>query len=244
MDNTLDINSFDFTRKTSKALENPEAHCTEVVIPVSYEDAMQSPQAREWHEAMQDELNVFKEREVMDLVDTPNDKRVIGCRWIYTTKTNELGEVIRYKARLVAKGFGQIEGVDYEETFSPVVNISLIRLFLILLVLNSKWCHYHYDVKNAYLYGNLDETIYMQQPPGFKSGEPASHRFHLRKAIYGLRQSGRSWYEELDKAFLQLGFQKFQGTNCIYLLNDKAVILVYVDDLIVFAENAAIAEEV
>src|SRR5205814_4200572 len=135
---------------------------------------------------------------VWELVDPPKDAKLIGSRWVYTTKNDEENRVMKFKARLVAQGYRQKAGIDFNEVFSPVVNFSLIRFMFILLVSTLGWRHAQLDVKSAYLYGNLKETVYMKQPKGFiKKGEEKKVCL-LKKTIYGLHQSGREWNNELD----------------------------------------------
>lgn len=143
---------------------------------------------------MEEEIAVMREREVWQLSDLPKEAIPVGCRWVYTIKRNEEGKIVRFKARLVAQGFKQIRGESYDETFSPVINFSLIRLFFSLLVVNMKWVHIQCDVKCAYLYAPLKQKIYMCQPPGFIKDKQESLFCLLKKAIYGLKQSGREWF--------------------------------------------------
>ena len=131
----------------------------------------------------------------------------MGCKWIFRIKRNSDGFVDRFKARLVAKGFHQRPGVDYLDTFSPVVKPTTVRVFLSLAI-SRGWTLRQLDVNNAFLQGHLSETVFMKQPPGFVDHDHPSYVCKLRKAIYGLKQAPRAWYHEL-RNFLLVWIQKF-----------------------------------
>lgn len=211
-----------------------------IVEPSSFEEAVSVPEATQWKHAMDDELNTLKERNVYELVSRPLNKKVIGSRWVYKIKENGHHHAKVFKARIVAQGYRQVFGIDYDQVFTPVVNFEVIYMFISLLVLSLKWFHRHLDVKCAYLYGQLDREHFMETPKGFvfPSGTArVSHVFKLNKALYGLHQAGRQWHSELESTLISLGFSPFQKTNCIYHLNFETIILVYVDDLIVFSKT-------
>ncbi|GJR18869.1 ribonuclease H-like domain-containing protein [Tanacetum coccineum] len=119
---------------------------------------------KNWVQAMNEEMHALYENNTWDLVELPRNRKAIGSKWVYKTKLKSSGEIDRYKARLVAKGFNQKEGIDYEETFSPVVKMGIVRCLISLAVQNG-WCLFQLDVNNAFLYGNLDEDVYMLPPP-------------------------------------------------------------------------------
>jgi hypothetical protein len=198
---------------------------------------MISNQKLEWENAMKDEISIMHERKVWTLTYLPDNVKPVGCRWVYTMKRDDLGNIVRYKARLVAQGFKQIKGDTYEETFSPVVNFSLIRFFFSLLVVGNGWKHIQCDVKCAYLYAPLKETIYMYQPLGFIEKGKENLFCKLNKAIYGLHQSGRVWFFEIDKVLNEIGFIKFEWCNCVYMFESNVILLLYVDDIVLFAKR-------
>ncbi|UYV78302.1 K02A2.6-like, partial [Cordylochernes scorpioides] len=142
-----------------------ELNFLDVTEPQSFEEAVQSPEAMYWRKAMEDELRVLQERGTWELSTLPPGKKPISSRWVYKVKTNESGNVERFKARLVARGFSQKQGIDFQETYAPVISLAVIRV-LITLSLNMKWYNRHLDVDNAYLYGDLEEEIYMLLPEG------------------------------------------------------------------------------
>lgn len=166
---------------------------------------------------MEKEIKTMEERKVWCLEPLPNNTTPVGCRWVFTIKRNEQGDIIRYKARLVAQGFKQIKGESYEETFNPVINFSLVRFFFTLLTVYLNWVNIQCDVTCAYLYAPLNEKIYMTQPPGFEIKRKKKYFCKLNKAIYGLHQSGRMWFLEIHKILIKIGFTKFESCNCVYI---------------------------
>ena len=192
---------------------------------------------------MDDEIKIMNNRKVWHLTPPPKNKVIIGNRWVYTVKRDDKGKIARYKARLVAQGFKQIKGDSYDETFSPVVEFSVIRLFFSLLVSKLKWCNIQADVKAAYLYAPLTEDIYMYQPSGYIDNSKKDWVCKLDKALYGLHQSGRLWFYELNSILQDLGFKKFNSCNCAYYRSNNTILLIYVDDIVVFGKTKAIAEQ-
>lgn len=186
---------------------------------------------------MLEELKIIRERKVWTLTYPPNNVKPIGCRWVYTVKRDENGRIVTYKARLVAQGFKQVKGETYDETFSPVVNFSLVRFFFSLLVSSEGWKHVQCDVKCAYLYAPLKETIYMSQPPGYNEKGKENLYCKLNKALYGLHQSGRVWFFEIDKVLTKIGFIKFECCNCVYTFKSNVILLLYVDDMVLFGKK-------
>ncbi|GJX30967.1 putative ribonuclease H-like domain-containing protein [Tanacetum coccineum] len=144
-----------------------------------------------WIEAMQEELLQFKLQEVWTLVDLPNGKRAIGTKWVFRNKKDERGIVIKNKARLVAQGHTQEEGIDYDEVFAPVARIEAIRLFL-AYALFKDFMVYQMDVKSAFLYGKIEEEVYVCQPPGFEDPDFPDKVYNVEKALYGLHQAPRA----------------------------------------------------
>ena len=133
------------------------------IEPESITMALQEPS---WVDSMQEELNQFKKLQVWTLVPLPPQKKSIDCRWVYRNKTNSNGVIVRNKSRLVVKGFKQIEGIDYEEIYAPVARLEAIRIFL-AYASYMNFSMYQMDVKTAFLYGELGEEVYVDQPPGF-----------------------------------------------------------------------------
>ncbi|GKB10174.1 putative ribonuclease H-like domain-containing protein [Tanacetum coccineum] len=177
-----------------------------------------------WIEAMQEELLQFKLQQVWTLVDLPYGKRAIGTKWVYRNKKDERGIVIRNKARLVAQGYTQEEGIDYDEVFAPVARIEAIRLFLAYASFKD-FVVYQMDVKSAFLYGKIEEEVYVCQPPGFEDPDFPDKVYKVEKALYGLHQAPRAWYETLSTYLLDNGFQRGQIDKTLFIKRVKGDIL-------------------
>ncbi|GJV70588.1 putative ribonuclease H-like domain-containing protein [Tanacetum coccineum] len=186
------------------------------------------------HEAMQDELLQFKLQKVWTLVDLPHSKRAIGTKWVYINKKDDRGIMVRNKARLMAQGYTQEEGIDYDEVFAPVTRIEAIRLFLAYASFMG-FIVYQMDVKSAFLYGTIEEEVYVCQPPGFEDPQFPDKVYKVEKALYGLHQAPRAWYETLSTYLLENGFRRGTIDKTLFIKKDKGDILlvqVYVDDII------------
>ena len=138
--------------------------------------------------------------------DLPKQQRAIGLKWVFKVKKDPQGQIVKHKVRLVAKGYAQRHGVDYDEVFAPVARIETVRL-LLALAAQSGWEVHHMDVKSAFLNGDLTETVFVQQPPGFVVGSEG-RVLRLKKALYGLKQAPRAWNAKLDKELVTLGFER------------------------------------
>ncbi|GJT46361.1 putative ribonuclease H-like domain-containing protein [Tanacetum coccineum] len=185
-------------------------------------------------EAMQEELLQFKLQKVWTLVDLPKDKRAIRTKWVYRNKKDKRGIVVRNKARLVAQGYTQEEGIDYDEIFDPVARIEAIRLFLAYASFMG-FIVYQMDVKSAFLYGTIEEEVYVCQPPGFEDPQFPDKVYKVEKALYGLHQAPRAWYETLSTYLLENGYRRGTIDKTLFIKKDRGEILlvqVYVDDII------------
>lgn len=168
-----------------------------------------------------------------ELVPLPPDWKLVRCKWIYRTKKAADGVISKYKARLVAKGFQQVHGIDYDETFAPVAKMDSIRLALAIAAAR-KWEVHHMDVKNAFLHGDLEEEIYMEQPQGYVQDPSLVCR--LKKSLYGLKQAPRAWYAKMDSYLLSQGFIRCKSDPNVYMLRSTdslLIIVLYVDDLLI-----------
>lgn len=238
------IKSRTSTPTCEKAIRNPwgrkgrpkdiEINMIEIVEPVTFEQAIASPQHKEWKLAMDDEIHSLESMNTWETVDSEEHIKCIGSKWIYRVKTDHMGKIIKYKARLVAQGYNQKKDVDYFETYAPVASISIIRLLLAMSVSQS-WKIHHLDVKCAYLYGDLDEDIYMKLPTGYHESDRKIVK--LKKPIYGLKQSGRNWNNTIDLFLNKNGFQRLKGNNCVYVYENELILTIYVDDILLFTKN-------
>lgn len=169
---------------------------------------------------------------------------LIDCKWVYKIKKKADSSIDRYKARLVANGFRQCYGIDYEDTFNPIVKIATVRLVLSVVV-SRGWCLRQLDVQNAFLHGVLEEEVHMRQPPGFESANAPHLVCQLDKAIYGLKQAPRDWYARLSSKLIDLGYKASKSETSLFIYQMSGVtiyMLIYVDDIIVTSSsNEAVA---
>ncbi|GBO17417.1 Retrovirus-related Pol polyprotein from transposon TNT 1-94 [Araneus ventricosus] len=241
--NAIETQSDDFSTDIED-ISDSEAHLVDIKIPNNFKESQMVPERENWCNAMKEELEILKVRDVYEIVPRPKNKNVLGNKWVYTLKKDVTGKIKRYRARLVTQGFRQIEGIDYFDTFSPVINFTLVRLFIVILVTMKGWLCNHLDIKSAYLYAPLNEDIFMEQPSGFVIDNENNSVFKLKKALYGLKQAGREWYSELNNSLIELGFEKLLSSNCIYVYKSFVLLLVYVDDIAIFACNEKYMNEV
>lgn len=208
--------------------------------PLSIHEALSGPEGEHWKRAIMDEYESFENNKAWNLTQLPTGKKAVKCRWVFKKKYGTDGKLLRYKARLVAKGFTQTYGIDYKETYSPVVRYSTIRTLLALAV-NFDMDVEHMDVKTAFLNGDLKETVYMEQPNGLKIKGKENYVFKLNKAIYGLKQASKAWYDKIDKALTDLQFRKSLSEPCVYIKSSEAgdplILAIYVDDILIFSKN-------
>lgn len=203
-----------------------------VSIPTSVSNALSHPG---WRQAMIEEMNALDSNGTWNLVPLPSGKKAIGCKWVFAVKFNADGSVARLKARLVAKGFAQTHGEDYFDTFSPVAKLTSVRL-LISLAATHGWHLHQLDIKNAFLHGDLQEEVYMEQPPGFVAQGENGNVCHLRKSLYGLKQSPRAWFSKFSKAIEDFGMSKSKLDHSVFYKSSpigSILLVVYVDDIVI-----------
>jgi len=150
------------------------------------------------------------------LAELPAGHRAIGLKWVYKVKRDQRGTIVRHKARLVAKGYVQRQGVDFEEVFAPVARLESVPLMLAITA-HWSWPVHHMDVKSAFLNGDLQEEVYVSQPPGFVDKKSPGHVLRLHKALYGLRQAPRAWNTKLDTTLLSFGFRRSENEHGVYM---------------------------
>ena len=210
----------------------------EIQEPQSMTEALKSDHAKQWKEAADAEYNSLIKNETWDLVELPKERKCIGSKWVFKVKRDKDGKISRFKARLVAKGYAQKYGVDYDETFSPVVKFQSIRILLALAVQHNLLLH-QMDVVTAFLNGLLEEDIYMEQPDGYRQHGQEHLVCKLKRSLYGLKQSSRCWNVVLSRFMESIGYSQSSADPCIFVrkADTLSIVAVYVDDLIIATET-------
>ncbi|GMJ01569.1 hypothetical protein HRI_003826100 [Hibiscus trionum] len=209
--------------------------------PRTYKEAMHDDN---WIKAMQQEIAALESNGTWKIVDLPPGQKPIGCKWVYKIKYNADGTIERYKARLVAKGYNQQEGIDYQETFSPVTKQVTVRTIIALASMNN-WPLYQMDVFNAFLQGDLYEEVYMSMPEGF-CNQGGNRVCRLQKSLYGLKQASRQWNLKLTEALVAGGYtQSLHGYSMFTKRNGNklVILLVYVDDLLITGSDQEMMDD-
>ena len=190
---------------------------------------------------MLDEIHVLEENHTWDLVDLPIGKKPVGCKWVFTVKVMPDGSMARLKARLVAKGYAQTYGVDYSDAFSPVAKLNSVRLF-ISLAASENWPLHQLDIKNAFIHGDLQEEVYMEQPPSFITLGEFKKVCHLKKSLYGLKQSPRAWFGKFSEVIQEFGLKMSKCDHSVFYRQSEVgtiLLVVYVDDIVITGSNYA-----
>lgn len=212
--------------------------------PLTLEEALSRPDADLWREAINSELASLRSFGTWTLEDLPPDRKAIACKWVFKIKRLADGSIERYKARLVAKGFQQIEGVDYTEVFAPALKHSTLRTVLTVAATEDMDIS-HMDISTAFLNGELEEEMYMKQPPGYEEGDKVCR---LHRTLYGLKQAPRAWHQRLVKELVKIGFTATHADPGLFTnsstSDDMVLILVYVDDLIICSKDTQKINEV
>lgn len=206
--------------------------------PQSYTEAMASRDSAFWKEAINDEMDSILSNNTWVLVDLPQGSKSIGCKWVFKRKFDHSGSHI-FKARLVAKGFRQKEGLDYFDTYAPVARMTSIRVLMALASIYKLHVH-QMDVKTAFLNGELEEEVYMDQPEGFVLPGNERKVCKLVKSLYGLKQAPKQWHEKFDSVIFSNGFKHNNADKCIYSkFTEKygVIVCLYVDDMLIFGTN-------
>ena len=208
-------------------------------------EALTGADREKWKDAMDAEHKSLISNNVWDLVELPKNARVVNCKWIFKHKIGVTGLVERYKARLVAQGYSQLPGIDYEETFSPVVRFESVRTVIALAVQDKLKLH-QMDVTTAFLNGELKEQVYMKQPEGYVEEGKEGLVCKLRRSIYGLKQSPRCWNVALDSQLKRMGFTQTTGDPCLYVSTEGEpfIVAVYVDDVLLAGKSDRRIKEV
>ncbi|GKA30777.1 ribonuclease H-like domain-containing protein [Tanacetum coccineum] len=228
----------------SKPLTRMNCHITTTSpLPRSHLHALRDPH---WHKAMVDEYNALISNGTWALVPRPSNVNIVRSMWLFRHKFNADGSLSRYKARLVANGRSQQQGIDCDETFSPVVKPATIRTVLSLAV-SRDWPIHQLDVKNAFLHGQLSETVYMHQPPGFVDSHHPDYVCLLQRSLYGLKQAPRAWFQRFASFITRVGFQHSKTDASLFVYrqgSDIAYLLLYVDDIVLTASSATLLQRI
>lgn len=213
----------------------------EIPEPRSHREAKSTPHWPEWEKAFEDEIKSLQENNVWNVVIRPAGRKVVGGKWVCKVKGNAIGEVERFKVKYVAKGFTQVQGLDYDEIFAPVVRFESLRMLLAISAIKG-WKPRQLDIKTAFLYGILNEEIYMELPEGYKI---ENHVARLNRRIYGLKQSPREWYFRLVEYILLLGFCNSNFDPCFLLHNSgNLIVAIYVDDIVLFGKKGKLMNDI
>lgn len=213
--------------------------------PKTIEDALSREDSKQWEKAIDSELSSIERNKTWELCDLPKGRMALKNRWVFRTKEKGSGPA-EYKARLVAKGYTQKEGIDYSETYAPVVKLSSVRA-LIALGLQEGHTIHQMDVKTAFLNGDLEEETYMEQPEGFKKKGEEHKVCRLLKGLYGLKQAPRAWYKKIDPILRSVGVERSKADNGIYCgIVSKVMVRIalYVDDLLISSADVEAIEYV
>ena len=210
--------------------------------PQSFKEAVSGPEARLWKEAINSEVESILHIHTWEMVDLPPGCKPLGYKWIFKKKMKADGSIDKYKARLVIKGYRQKEGLDYFDTYSPVTRITSICMLIAIAALYNLEIH-PMDVKTAFLNGDLDEEIDMEQPEGFIVPGQEKKVCRLVKSLYELKQAPKQWHEKFDHAVISDGFKINECDKCIHMKNtnkDYVIICLYVDDMLIIGSNIEI----
>ncbi|CAM8878685.1 unnamed protein product [Rhodiola kirilowii] len=212
--------------------------------PKTYAQAVKNPV---WEMAMNKEIKALEDNNTWTISELPQGAHAIACKWIFRVKYHSDGSIERYKARLVAKGFTQIEGIDYHDTFAPVVKMTTVRCLLAIAAVHD-WPIFQLDVDNAFLYGDLHEEVYMLTPPGFYTKEKQEGLVcRLQRSIYGLKQASRQWFSRFSDSLTQFGFIQSIEDYSLFTLKKNGefiILLVYVDDVVITGTCSTLIQEI
>jgi hypothetical protein len=212
-------------------------------LPGSVRTALVDPN---WRAAMQSEFDALKANDTWSLVPQPPGVNIVTGKWVFRHKFLADGTLDRYKARWVLRGFTQRPGIDYDETFSPVVKPATIRVVL-SLALSHSWPMHQLDVKNAFLHGHLTETVYCAQPSGFVDSAHPDHVCRLNRSLYGLKQAPRAWRTRFATFLTSIGFVESQSDASLFTYHrgsDVAYLLLYVDDIVLTASSSGFLQRI
>ncbi|WJZ95257.1 hypothetical protein VitviT2T_014041 [Vitis vinifera] len=207
--------------------------------PQTFKEAVNSTEGLMWKEAIKSEIDSILQNHTWELLDLPPGCKPLSSKWIFKRKMKVDGSIDKYKARLVIKGYRQTEGLDYFDTYSPVTRINSIRMVLAIAALRNLEIH-QMDVKTAFLNGDLDEEIYMEQPEGFSAPGQEKKVCKLVKSLYGLKQAPKQWHEKFGNVMLSHGFKINECDKCVYVKDTEhgyVIVCLYVDDMLIVGSD-------
>ena len=226
--------------------DNASEYCfmNTIVEPTSFSEAMNSENAEEWKRASDKEFKSLIDNKTWIKCKLPEGRKAIGCKWVFKVKVNKSGEVERYKARLVAKGYSQKEGIDYKETFAPVLKYKSLRILLAIAAIKDLEVK-QMDVETAFLNATMKEEVYMEQPEGFHDGHK-NNVLKLEKTLYGTKQAPHEWNNTLNTVLLTLKYVRCLSDTCTYVKMSRKglpiIIAVFVDDILILFHKQDEAE--
>ena len=210
-------------------------------IPLTYADIADRPDSDDWYKCSDDEIAQLLTEETWELVPCPPDRKPIKSKWVYRIKRDSLGNVIKYKGRLCACGYSQVHGVDYHEVYSPVIRAESIKLLLAIAAYLDMDVH-QMDVVGAFLNGEQDVDIYMQQPAGYVDKDHPDWVCHLHRNLYGLKQAPRVWHQVIKAFLLSQDFKPCPVDPCLFMkvvAGKHTIIGLYVDDLLICSNSGS-----
>src|SRR6185436_19247438 len=214
--------------------------------PTSIKEAYASPDADDWKELVQSKMDSILSNGIWEITERPFGCKPVGCKWIFKKKIKPDGIIDKYKARLVAKGYTQKEGEDFFDTYSPVARLTTIRASIFLAASYGLIIH-QMDVKTAFLNGELDEEIYMDQPDVFVMKGQENKVCKFLKSLYGLKQAPKQWHEKFDRTLTSAGFVINEADRCVYYRyggGEGVILCLYVDHILIFGTNIDVIKEV
>lgn len=212
--------------------------------PLTYEQALDSPDAENWILAMDEEINALRNFGTWEVTKLPPNCKVIGSKWVYKTKTDELGRPVKFKARLVAQGFSQKYGQHYDEVFAPVADPTTLKILLAVAGMNGMSVR-HYDVETAFLNADLNHEVYIKQPKGYATADKNAV-CRLIKNLYGLKQGAKEWNAKFDTTMKSNGYTQSDNDLCLYMkkIGDRYIYISnHVDDTVATATDDALLDQ-
>ncbi|KAL4561013.1 hypothetical protein LXL04_033173 [Taraxacum kok-saghyz] len=243
-----DANEVSQVRRTSRVLVPSTRYPISNYILLTSEgdpESFQEAQSHSDKKAMEEEMNSLQKNQTYELVKLPKGKKALKNKWVFKLKKDGKGNTTKYKARLVVKGFQQKEGIDFDEIFSLVVKMMSIRVVLGLVASLDLEIE-QMDVKTAFLHGDLDEEIYMEQSEGFHVAKMEHLVCKLKKSLYGLKQAPRQWYKKFDSFMASHEYKRTDADHCVYLKKFPdgkfVILLLYVDDMLIVGQDATMID--